>query len=450
MGNIKHCDVDGCTSTSEEFIQGSWWKVQRMDDDYSGKHDLCPKHAQLLESMEWKTGENSEFRRQLAEANEAADGQRGIESSWEVVCLEGTELQKVLGPGAKLKEIKIIQVRIFYEESTQDLWVQRDILLLGSSERSKILEWIQDESAEGVAEYMAKQVDAVLSRTQLFHFATGSVGGLDLAARDVANLQDGWHEFFIGGPTEKLASALGLSNASLIGDVAGSLPLPSDRLMGGFRLACEIGAVATVMVTGPTPLVLVSGKLLLKDVAHRVVVKLISALLTGNGKQPEREEPKEPEATWEDQLEAVRATSPPDMLAKPQETAGHEAAALERAAAAARDQTYKKKVEKVETVEQRTERLAKLARQELARRAEAEKLAGAEKAQDDTAATKEPGQVTVPVPAPARTKPEVTNLSDQFHQAKAERVSFKPASIPVGGMPSGADTSGNPSPAPDV
>ena len=285
MGNIKHCDVEGCTSTSEEVIQGSWWKVQRMDDDYSGKHDLCPKHAQLLESMEWKTGENGELLRQLAEANEAADGQRGIESSWKVTCLEGPERYKVLSPEADLKGIKLIQVRIFYDESTQDLWVERHILLLGSSERSKILEWIQGESAEGVAEYMAKQVDAVLSRSQLFHFATGSVGGLDWAAQDVANLQDGLHEFFIGGPTEKLASALGLPYASLIGDVAGSLPLPFDRLMGGFRLACEIGAVATVMVTGPTPLVFVGEKLLVKDVVHKVVVESIIDLLPGDGKQ---------------------------------------------------------------------------------------------------------------------------------------------------------------------
>ena len=336
MSSIKHCDVEGCTSTSEEFIQGSWWKVQRMDDDYSGKHDLCPKHAQLLESMEWKTGENSELHRQLAEANEAADGQRGIETSWEVACLEGTELHKVLGPRAEPKEIKLIQGRIFYDESTQDLWVERDILTLPPSERSKILEWIQGEGlewiqgegTEGVAEYMATQVDAVLSQSQLFHFATGPAGGLDSAALDVANLQAGWHEFFIGGPTEKLASALGLPDASLIEDVAGSLPLPFDRLMGGFRLACEIGAVATVMVTGPTPLVLVGEKLLLKDVAHRVVAASIKDLLTGDGKQPETTiqvdrgvAPKEsvkPEEPKEDVGPArPEATSPDNRLSGP-------------------------------------------------------------------------------------------------------------------------------------
>ena len=231
-------------------------------------------------------------------------------SSWEVACLEGTELDKVLGPGAELKETKLIQGRIFYDESTQDLWVERDILLLPPSGRSEILEWIQGEGTEGVAEYMARQVDAVLSQSQLFHFATGSVGGIDLAALDVANLQDGWHEFFIGGPTEKLASALGLPDTSLIGNVAGSLPLPFDRLMGGFRLACEIGAVATVMVTGPTPLVLVGEKLLVKDVLHRVVAESISALLAGDGKQPETTTQVDREVAPKENVKPEEPTAP--------------------------------------------------------------------------------------------------------------------------------------------
>ena len=262
-------------------------------------------------------------------------------TSWEVACLEGTELHKVLGPRAEPKEIKLIQGRIFYDESTQDLWVERDILTLPPSERSKILEWIQGEGlewiqgegTEGVAEYMATQVDAVLSQSQLFHFATGPAGGLDSAALDVANLQAGWHEFFIGGPTEKLASALGLPDASLIEDVAGSLPLPFDRLMGGFRLACEIGAVATVMVTGPTPLVLVGEKLLLKDVAHRVVAASIKDLLTGDGKQgrePDRHQEPGRETTIQVDREAARPKASkshePAKAAKP-EVAGadHEA-----------------------------------------------------------------------------------------------------------------------------
>jgi hypothetical protein len=244
-------------------------------------------------------------------------------SSWEVACLEGTELDKVLGPEAELKEIKLIQARIFYDESTQDLWVERDILLLLPSERSKILEWIRDEGTEGVAEYMATQVDAVLSSSQLFHFATGSVGGLDSAAQDMANLQAGWHEFFIGGPTEKLASALRLPDASLIGDVAGSLPLPFDRLMGGFRLACEIGAVATVMVTGPTPLVLVGEKLLIKDVAHRLVAASIKDLLPGDGKQRQVDREKVP--LTPDQQKALD-TFPPDMLGKARDATGPQTA----------------------------------------------------------------------------------------------------------------------------
>ena len=238
-------------------------------------------------------------------------------SSWEVAYLEGTELDKVLGRGAELREIKLIRGRIFYDESTQDLWVERDILLLPPSERSEILEWIQGEGTEGVAEYMATQVDAVLSQSQLFHFATGSVGGLDLAALDAANLQDGWHEFFIGGPTEKLASALGLPGTSLIEHVAGSLPLPFDRLMGGFKLACEISAVATVMVTGPTPLVLVGEKLLVKDVAHRLVVESIKDLLPRDGEQrrgPDRHQEPGPETT----IQVDREAAPKENV-KPEE-----------------------------------------------------------------------------------------------------------------------------------
>ena len=219
-----------------------------------------------------------------------AFGSPRAERSWEEVCLEGAELDKVLGPEAGLREIRLVRVRIFYKGSAEDLWIHRDVLSLPPSERSEIVEWIHDEGVGGVAEYMAKKADPILDQSSFFR--VGSVSGLDSVAQDVGKLQEGWHEFLIGDPVKKLASALRLPDASLVGNVAGSLPVGLiDRPAGEFKLAFEIGAVATAIVTGPTALVAVGAKLLFKDLAHRAVAASIKSLFTNDGQRRQQSDP---------------------------------------------------------------------------------------------------------------------------------------------------------------
>ena len=141
------------------------------------------------------------------------------EFNWDYTRLDDGKLDKVLASTAPPQSVEFVRLRL-YEFTAQfpqpdtaalsgrsrpvmQLIVERGSFNLPT--RSKIAEVIRDKEAETMAQYIANQLDTMVSRQLLNWWRTEDPGGFAADADWVEKFQGSLHQYLVGTPVRKFA-----------------------------------------------------------------------------------------------------------------------------------------------------------------------------------------------------------------------------------------------------
>jgi hypothetical protein len=103
-------------------------------------------------------------------------------------------------------------------------------------------------------------------------------GRLGASADQTAQAGDGLHQILLGAPAEKVSSALGVTGPvpSIVGGVAGQLPLPIDGPFGFIKALAQVAGMAIGVATGVPLLATASCKSFVHDQVTQGIARALS------------------------------------------------------------------------------------------------------------------------------------------------------------------------------
>ena len=266
---------------------GIEWLVLGLRDDE-------PPHASAMQMLKIRLASlpetgghaSAKVEQVLPDVAEEASATGSGEFNWDSARLDDVKLGEVLGSAAQPESVEFVRLRI-YEFPAQfpqhdtaalsgrsrpvmQLVVERDSFTPPT--RSKIAEAIRDKGAETMAQYIANQLDSMVSH-ELSSWRTEDPGGFAADADWVATFQGSLHQYLVGTPIKELASVAGIPDAFALGFLAEQIPIGFiDRYLDRAKLLIEISGIVVGAATGVPVLACASSKALAHDLFHRAVV----------------------------------------------------------------------------------------------------------------------------------------------------------------------------------
>ena len=217
------------------------------------------------------------------------------EFNWNYTRLDGGKLDKVLASTALPQNVEFVRLRLYefiaqfpqpdtaalsgQSRPVMQLIVERGSFNLPT--RSKIAEVIRDNAAETMAQYIANQLDTMVSRQLLNWWRTEDPGGFAADADWVEKFQGSLHQYLVGTPVRRFASAVGIPDASALGFVAGQIPIGIiDQGLDRAKLLIEISGIVVGAATGVPVLACASSKALAHDLFRHTVAAGIEQFIS--------------------------------------------------------------------------------------------------------------------------------------------------------------------------
>jgi hypothetical protein len=208
-----------------------------------------------------------------------------------------SDLSRIFSSPQMTVEATLVRLRVLYdvhdvpinehESSTQSsggsrghsyqgvrIEIQRQDIPVPADDKRRISEAIRDYGVEGVAEYLGKRIEEPGWEVISARWITVDPCGIDSLAEAIGTFQENWKQFLIGNPVDVIGAKVGLPDASLIGVIAGQLPIPGiDKPLSDLKQAIEIAGMILGAITGIHVLACASFKLLVHDEIGRLLAR---------------------------------------------------------------------------------------------------------------------------------------------------------------------------------
>ena len=224
-----------------------------------------------------------------------ASRERRESSTWADVRLDDERLRRVFAPIGERKEVVFVRLRFNYEPATlisggdgvledaagpKFLITGSDLRSVSASDPSGVMSTIFEKSADGLAEYIATELDNLDQPVwQLWDAPVEQWLAHD--DQSVVALQQMLHRALVGIPTEKVLSGLEFPFAEQAAVFAEQIPINSvDNVLGPVGRFIEVVGIVAGVMSGNPILACACFKALIHDELHRGLSETLQCKLS--------------------------------------------------------------------------------------------------------------------------------------------------------------------------